>query len=283
LPAVQAAREAARRMQCSNNLKQISLGLAGYEAAFGYYPPGRVGYDGLTGPGITDEQRVGTSGFVALLPQLEQDAVYDMFDFTNCPGPWGYDANWLTYNYQAFGQQVSAYRCPSDTSKEFSDDPSVSTTYKTNGNPAATGSYALCNGSNSPLDSNLKYAANGVFYYRSRHKVRDITDGLSKTFFVGEVIDAHTKSGTNIWSRGLRALDCIRTTYNPVNTPTGTGVTLSNYGYPANAAFGSDHPGGAMFGFGDGHVQFIVDNIDWDIYQSLATRKGSESFDDTQY
>ena len=134
------------------------------------------------------------------------------------------------------------------------------------------------------MDGNIKYAANGVFYYRSRHQVRDVSDGLSKTFFVGEVLDSHTPASSNIWSRGLRSLDSLRTTFNPVNTIPGTGMdVLANYGNPANAAFGSTHPGGATFGFGDGHVQFIVENIDLEIYWALGTRAGTETFDDTQY
>ena len=82
LPAVQQAREAARRMQCSNNLKQIALALANYESGVGVFPPGRMGCDGWTqdvckdNPGI---QRPGTSGFVMILPQLEQQNLYDKF------------------------------------------------------------------------------------------------------------------------------------------------------------------------------------------------------------
>lgn len=286
LPAVQAAREAARRMQCSNNLKQVCLAMAGYEAAFGFYPPGRVGYDGSNPPNITPTpvEHVGTSGFVGLLPFLEQDSIFAMFDFTNAPGPWGYDAKCAQYNHEAFGQRVSAFVCPSDTAAEFSADPIVGGGYSSGGYPAAVGSYALCNGSHSPLEFyDLKYNANGVFYYLSKHQVRDISDGLSKTFFVGEVLEGHTQSSSNIWSRGLRILDSLRTTCNPVNTPPGTGIAKDNYGYPANGAFGSNHPGGATFGFGDGHVQFIVDNIDLDVYHYLSTRAGSETFDDTQY
>jgi prepilin-type processing-associated H-X9-DG protein len=229
------------------------------------------------------KQKVGTSGFVALLPQLEHSNIYEMFDFIESPGPWGYVTKSVQYNYEAFGQRVAAFVCPSDTAEEFSDQPQVDIFYNTYGKPAATGSYAMCSGSTSPISGDLKYSANGVFYYRSRHKVRDISDGLSKTFFVGEVVGANTQSGSNIWSRGLRAMDCLRTTYNPINTPPGMGVSLSNYGNPVNATFGSNHPGGATFGFGDGHVQFIVDNIDLDVYWHLATRDGAETFDDTQY
>ena len=281
LPAVQAAREAARRMQCSNNVKQIVLAMAGYENSMGVYPPGRVGYDITTKDPITNVlvlpyQQTATSGFVGLLPLIEQDGIYEMFDFINSPGPWGYVTECADNNYQAFGQRVSAFVCPSDTSKEFSEQADIND-ITANGYPAAVGSYAMCSGSNAPaIFGNLKYQANGVFYYRSRHKVRDISDGLSKTIFVGEVIAADTLESSNIWSRAVRAADSLRTTYNPLNSLPGTGLALIQQ-FGQNGAFGSEHPGGAQFGFGDGHVEFISDNIDLGVYKNLSTRAGGET------
>src|SRR5688500_11603163 len=98
LPAVQAAREAARRMQCSNNLKQIALGMQNYHDTYKTFPPGRMGCDG-SGPGNCtggpDIIRAGTSGFVCLLPFVEQRQLYDGMSFeqgwiwpTNGPANW---------------------------------------------------------------------------------------------------------------------------------------------------------------------------------------------------
>ncbi len=122
LPAVQAAREAARRMQCSSNLKQIALALGSYENNHGRYPAGRVGCDGAQEEGsnvpcLLIRQAVGTSGLVAILPFVQQQAVYDMFDFTT--GPWAIytgTAVWLPTNRDALAQRPEVYVCPSDES-----------------------------------------------------------------------------------------------------------------------------------------------------------------------
>jgi len=138
LPAVQAAREAARRSQCTNHLKQIGLGLANYEGSFKVYPPGRLGCDG-SGACTQNYQRVGTSGLVMLLPYVEQQTLYDRFDFTN--GPWSaVNTTWLTTNAEAIAKIVPTYVCPSDTSKPYTDSPPSAST------PAATGNYALVTG-----------------------------------------------------------------------------------------------------------------------------------------
>ena len=102
--------------------------------------------------------------------------------------------------------------------------------------------------------------------YARKRKPTDITDGLSHTFFVGEVKAADQWESSNIWTYGRLHADTLRTTRNPLNTPPGEGV-ISNR---RNGAFGSHHPGGAAFAFGDGRVEFISDSIDNEIYQSAA-------------
>ena len=282
LPAVQAAREAARRMQCSNNLKQIALGLATYETAFGVFPPGRVGCDGSSLCPLM-EQRVGTSALVLILPQLEQQTLYDQFDFSN--GPWAYNTTWLATNADAIAQRPAMFVCPSDTSEVHTQEPRIgASTYDTGGLPAATGNYAMVSGTIGAaggLNGNMKYNNTGVFYYRKSHRIGDITDGLSKTLFVGEVVTAHSHDSSNIWSRAVREMDCLRSTSNPLNTFPGEPAYMSDYGYQVNGAFASRHPGGAMFAFGDGHVDFLDENVDLFVYESLATRSNNEVFDAT--
>ncbi len=281
LPAVQSAREAARRMQCTNNLKQVALAMANYEVAFGCFPPGRVGCDGDPARCPQVAQRVGTSGFVMLLPQMELQSLYDQFDFND--GPWGYTTTWVTENAEAIGQSVPAFLCPSDTSKPYSDSPAIGSLYDIGDAPAATGNYAFSTGSLS-LDegasTNAKYNNDGVFFYLKAFRVRDVTDGLSKTMFVGEVIETHTSASSNIWSRAVRLMDCQRSTGNPMNTLPGDPTYYEAYGFRANAAFASRHPGGANFAFGDGHVSFLSENIDLLTYQALSTRDGGEAIDD---
>jgi len=280
LPAVQSARESARRTECVNNLKQICLGLAHYESSLGVYPPGRMGCDGWNNdvcrnnPGYA---RPGTSGFVMILPYLEQDNLYELIEpfargavFPASPGdrPDGTTDGWRTAEVdRAVTTRPDVYVCPSDVSEPMR-------------GSCATGSYALCAGSNGPtygIDQvRVKHYNNGVFLYRTVKSQKDIRDGVSNTIFAGEVIKAHTVESANCWCLGSRHLHSLRTTDNPLNTQPDEGVTVDLYGYSCSGAFASYHPGGANFGFGDGHISFVSENIDLATYRALSTREGGE-------
>ncbi len=117
----------------------------------------------------------------------------------------------------------------------------------------ATGSYALVAGSFGADDG-----------------------GLSNTMFAGEVVQSDTLPSLNFWSAGVRELCVHRSTANPLNTPPGEGWTFNVYGYDVNGAFASWHADGANFAFGDGHVEFLEDNIAFRVYQALSTRAGGE-------
>lgn len=291
LPAVQAAREAARRMQCTSQMKQLCIALANYELSIGCYPPGRVGCDNHPTRCPAMAQRVGTSGFVMLLPYLELNSLYDQIDFTSAAatgGLWGGYAGtgWLAVNGPILGERPASFVCPSDESEPSHEDPGFIPAYATiDGSttyPAATGSYAFSTGTYTQMYGGgdlTKYENTGVFYYQSDHKVSDISDGLSNTIYVGEVVESHTGDSSNIWTRAVRDMDCLRSTYNPVNTWPGDPVGVSGYGITVNAAFASRHPGGANFGFGDGHVDFIGETIDLDVYQWMSTRAGGEAYE----
>lgn len=254
LPAVQQAREAARRSQCKNNMKQLGLAFANYEEIYKILPPGRLGCDGInTGPcnGNPAYTRVGDSAFVHLLPQLDDKNLWDLYN---------------TNKAQAQAKRPAYFVCPSDTSE-----PMV-------GN-LATSSYALVHGTMGPsngISGNMKVFNTGSFNYKTPYRYADLTDGLSNTMLSGEVMDAHTDKSRNRWSVAGRHEDCLRTTENPPNTPPGTGVTTSPYGIALNGAFGSEHVGGCHFVFGDGHVSFISENISLTIYRGLSTRAGGE-------
>ena len=283
LPAIQAARESARRSQCSNNMRQITLALANYENSTRVFPPGRMGsdcsdYTSLGAPAPTsgplmksDQERPSTSGFAMLLPQLEMQSLYDQIGWeggaiapSNC-GLGASGAGWTNLipdwpNVQR--TRPDLFVCPS-----AADEPLYSS-YGTSNYAFATGSVGPSVGTSSAAKVN-----NGMFVYIVAHTVSSCLDGLSNTFFVGEVIDSHTGDGRNRWMVAGRHRDSLRSTQNPLNTPTGEGITHGGN----NSAFASRHPGGGLFGMGDGSVRFIADTIDLATYRALSTRAGRES------
>jgi prepilin-type N-terminal cleavage/methylation domain-containing protein len=276
MPAVQAAREAARRAQCTNNLKQIALGLLVYERSIGSFPPGRMGCDCWNADVCAnnpDAKRPGTSALAMILPQIEQQNLYDAIGWqkgavypADCID--NSESGWNTGLADLLKVRPSVYVCPSDNSKPL------------NGS-AATGSYALNAGSQGPsfgIDQvKVKHYNNGVFLYRTRISLAKVRDGSSNTFLAGEVVESDLPDSSNRWWIGSRHTDTLRTTDNPLNTPPKTGVTVDLYNNKVNGAFGSRHSGGAFFAYGDGHVAFMSDNISLPLYRSLSTRAGGET------
>ncbi len=168
LPAVQQAREAARRMQCSNHLKQIGLAMHNYESAYKRFPSGNM---------VGGSFSVGLSAHARLLPFMEQAAVYQMVDFN-------YAYNHVN-NDAARMQRIPTFLCPSDT---FDKLPSTLGGY--NSYYANSGTNILA-GSPATLSSDPNYGmpeCNGVFYRDSRVRPGDITDGLSNTIAFSEKI-----------------------------------------------------------------------------------------------
>jgi prepilin-type N-terminal cleavage/methylation domain-containing protein/prepilin-type processing-associated H-X9-DG protein len=287
LPAVNQVRETGRRTECTSNLKNIGLAIKNYETGMRVYPPGRVGCDGINnGPcnGMTAQQRVGTSGFVMILPQLDQLPLYEAFNFENGPWKTTTDQNpggdWFNTNKVAIATVLPIYRCPSDDSD---------TTIQQNNHTIAIGSYAQCQGSNGPskqISAAVKVFNNGFALYATPRYAADMRDGDSNTIFVGETVEGHTPNSLNRWTCGTRHRCSMRSTDNPLNTPPGQGVVYSGYDdqingqtvkRKTNGAFASRHPGGAMFVFGDGHTEFLTENIDLVTYRALSTVAGDET------
>ena len=272
LPAVQSVRESARRANCQNNLRQIGVAIANYESSLRFFPAGRIGCDdiGMTvsecSNSLTPEENNGASGFVSILPQLEQGNLYDALSVSD-GGLWNRDVDdldWWKYDAEkrdGIMAQLPVYWCPSETGERTSDvyQPVV----------AATSSYAFCNGSLGPDNSayTTKYRNNGPFLYVTQRNHASIRDGHSNTFFVGEVLRPDVWESSNVWTYAIANADSLRTTTNPLNTRPGDGITVER----RNGAFGSSHPGGGNFVYGDGHVQFLSDSIELDVYQSLST------------
>lgn len=263
LPAVQAAREAARRMQCSNNLKQICLALQGYHELKNTFPPGTLANDlavtGWSAPLSTS---------VVLLPNLELNTLYDQIDWSD---PW-----WTNPKNRLFvGTRPSVLVCPSDMGPPMEDKDHNTDGYS--GGLSAVGSYAMMMGTIGPCGNwvDQKLHNNGLFYYGAAHRIADIVDGTSSTICVGEVLEGSTLNSSNVWYIGWRSIDTMRNSQEPINTQPGNGCTVTDScGQKYNGAFGSYHPGGAQFGFADGHVSFLAENIPLAIYRALSTRNG---------
>jgi prepilin-type N-terminal cleavage/methylation domain-containing protein/prepilin-type processing-associated H-X9-DG protein len=293
LPAIQAAREAARRMACSNNLKQDGVAIQNYLDVYETYPPARTGPDGTDsrefqefaqprGPRATGGKGYlmsGASAFVRLLPFMEQQDLYDEFDIESGEGIWlssESGTSWRTpRKEQAIGTRPEIFVCPSSTTLPQTE------LHQTWSVIPATGTYAFSAGHRGVnrwgcRPCQMKYHNSGVHLYHTLISLKEVTDGTSKTFSVGETIDGHTRDSSNIWTYAERYLNSLRVTEVALNTP--PGIEAQNCGdNPAinNGAFASNHPGGAQFVYGDGHVEFVSENIDLDTYQNLSTISGT--------
>lgn len=274
LPAVQAVREASRRTECQNHLRQIGLGLHSHESAMRTYVAGRRGCDAWGAAnaqspcaGNTDAvQQTGASGFVSLLPYLEQTSLESQLGVRE-GGLWNNDTTdigWYTGNASkraGVHKRPLVYVCPADVSVPISDVyfPVL----------AATGSYAFSTGTLGPGDLKwrVKYRNNGLFVYFQTRSPADVRDGLSNTFAVGEVRSADKWESSNVWTYAISHADCLRSTKNRLNTLPGDGTVEERQ----NSAFGSMHSGGALFLYADGHVQFIDDSVDLDTYRRFST------------
>jgi prepilin-type processing-associated H-X9-DG protein len=257
-----------------------------YESTYKYLPPGRYGCDGNDNQNCTETPIWGraASGFLVMLPFIEEQSLYDSIDFT--VGPWKARnpdnsaerdpaPNNHGTNQTLVSTPVVLFNCPTDTKLQYAE---------WNQKQEATGSYAFCVGSLGPscaTSFKAKYrkdGLDGVFMYiqgSERHGIalRLITDGTSKTYFFGETIDGHLKETRNRWTAGGRYVDSMRSTENPMNTPVGFGGTeFGNDGYQTTGCFASRHPGGANFSYGDGRVEFVSEDIALDVYRRSSTR-----------
>ena len=297
LPAVQAAREAARRAQCTNNLVQLAIAVHNYEAANRVYPPGTIE---PTGPIQNVAVGYHHNWVEQLLPYLERGVAYDHID--RSVGV--YDRK----NAPVRDLLISGLLCPSTSS-----------------GGAGYGSYAAVH---HDVEAPIDVDNHGVFFLNSAVRYTDVTDGASQTLFLGEKL---ILSGDLGWLSGTRST--LRNTGTPINADQAVRRTVGGMsgppssfvgdnffgkegidsfetlavspadGEPATATadsvavkspiadgrpttptavggFSSDHPGGANFAFGDGSIRYITGTIDRQVFQQLGHRADGQLLDE---
>lgn len=261
LPAVQQAREAARRTQCRNNLKQIGLALHNYTDVHGVFPSGWIGVDVATGqPFVSGPSGWGWASM--LLPYIDQGPLYRQLNL---------ELPLLdTDNNPSLRTAVPTYRCPSDAGAgawDIADETTGDSLTE-----LASANYVGCVGiiemeacEDQPAPFVCK--GNGAFHHNSATTFKDITDGPSRTILVGErssVLGGSTWTG--LVPQGEEALARILGTAD--HTPNHPAAHLDD--------FSSHHEGGVHCLFGDGRVQFLGENIDLGVYQGMCTISDNE-------
>jgi prepilin-type N-terminal cleavage/methylation domain-containing protein/prepilin-type processing-associated H-X9-DG protein len=314
LPAVQKVRDAAARMSCQNNLKQLGIALQSYHDTAQAFPPGCACDQPPFG---TAQTSWGSSWKVYILPYIEQSAIFQKWVFNSSSG-YSNGANGALID----GITIKTYRCPS----------SVLPNYSSYTNPNSPGqemftTYVGISGSANTSSGTLGYdptassgnagicAGGGILFPNSTVKMTDITDGTSNTMIVGEQADhlrdannqpiiggfaAITAQGPHGWAMGCngdtrtppnyqpggdnREFNCITILYtinqHGMSNNCGAG-TCDNTG--ANIPLSSTHTNGCNNAFADGSVKFMTNTVPLNVLQELSTRSGGGTVSSTQY
>ncbi|HLJ96613.1 MAG TPA: DUF1559 domain-containing protein [Gemmataceae bacterium] len=320
LPAIQKVREAANRMACANNLKQMGLALHHYHDALGAFPPGMVA-------GVEDLEQGANSGFVPLLAFLEQE---------NWLRRWDPQHAWYEPpNFDTVSLSVKVYLCPSNrTAANIDLQFMAAAAGRPLPSPAAT-DYLLCKGTNAALCqvTQVPLQARGVFDVNTRTRLTDIRDGVSYTFAIGEGAGNSPRYGIRryypdtapasdlfpgqpeqidqSWSSGPLSTkafhsnaflfgSCFGVTAQrgghtpvmdePMNQPLVLAARYYHCGctnsgtapetYDTISGYRSMHLGGCNFLFCDGSVRFVAENVNPAMYRALSTMAGGEAVGD---
>jgi prepilin-type N-terminal cleavage/methylation domain-containing protein/prepilin-type processing-associated H-X9-DG protein len=283
LPAVQKVRDAAARIQCANNLKQIGLALHNHEVTYGYFPSS------------VRATAVRVSWTISLLPFIEQQNLSKNYDLTQ---------NWdAAVNLPTTAQQVKIFSCPATPNPQRLDgNPQPPAVY---GGVVATGDYAASAGVEPTLAAlypNQIQAGDGILVRNQKAYRNAVTDGLSNTIAVTEsagrpiVYQGRQPYGTwptnkvngGGWARAASDLLLKGSSLDGTTFPGPCAINCTNgkdigttfpdpiYGTDGTGETYSFHTGGANALFGDGSVHFLSQSIDIVVYAALITRAGGE-------
>lgn len=272
LPAVQAVREAARRTQCLNNAKQITLAIHHFEDSQKTLPPG-----------LTFPEMAMWSAYI--LPFIEQQNLADTIDLK---GPWAYVDN---NNSKACGSYISFFQCPSAAVPEHLE-------YAQGIADRVPSTYLACaSGTNDRESGSLPFigdpdTGDGLFLMNKRIRLRDVIDGQSTTVLMGESLFDFDLWGDDFsgntqvvdhWYIGSAELDpnnpsiefseCLGTTACKINAFQDPVAPINH----KELGFSSRHRAGSVIGFADGHNSFVTTDIDLQIWRGLGTRGGRET------
>ena len=276
LSAVQTAREAARRMQCADNLKQIGVALHNYHDTYHSFPPAMVAVYGLD----TVYTKLGNWGWGAmLLPFIEQHALHDGLGVGKNRIPECIDDARMR---ELLKTPLPGFHCPSSADFPETNSSRLFDGFVLQDQQLTTSSYVGCNGSQGPFQAFTGYPARpearGVFYLNSSTRFADIKDGTSTTFAVGErawIRKCGSGCRRQVAAVVFGARGCTERSWWGMSDVVATGGFRLNYmdGNEPRAArgFSSDHPGGANFLFCDGSVRFVSETIERNNWSSVDT------------
>jgi prepilin-type N-terminal cleavage/methylation domain-containing protein len=296
LPAIQAAREAARRTQCSNNLKQIGVAMHNYHDTFKILPPGFTNDYGLAknyrSQAYSHHGGLGRyyaswawSAYIA--PFMELSAQHEILDVN---GTWGAQSLLRPESQEVVSSPVAAFRCPSDTERDLNRAGGEYRPADTNGTRyyVATSNYAGVCDHNSPNIDNFQRNCQGVFFVDSDIRFTDVTDGTSSVLMVGERCRERQHARCNRMQNCGAALVYVIATSNQQShrnrgNCAAVGSVANGLNWDSNQAcdnlwdakssFHSLHPGGVQFVLVDGSTHFISDDVDITTIRRLGDRR----------
>ena len=284
LPAVQAAREAARRLQCANNMKQIALAAHTYASANGdAFPYGHIQRTSASSGSPTGYPM--HSLFTTLLPYMEMQSVYEQTSA-------GKLVMWDTYKDcedLCNDLVVTPYICPSYAGPTYV--PAETSKYPNTLMWGPITTYQGVAGHNYDAASTSAYECgaipdNACFNVDEQTRIRDITDGTSNTLLFGEFVQRDVNENAEFgaypgnvrsWIRGFQRSSECSYSFKAAHTQMNLKCNRITDGIPFNyLPFGSEHPGGATFAMADGSTQFLIETIDLKVYYALATKNEGE-------